>query len=240
MVTHHIQHHIRERLSCGIAILFIISGIPFDALTFFIHMSKEQWEPLHFLCRELKLLGFSYLLYRALKYDQIKLKTLSFMFVIWSSVIIGYNASMPINTHASIVSIPLTTLYLWWLIRILTFDTKTESKEESYKLIESYRVSGVAYNILMPVSTFRGLLQILFIPWNNPMYETRVLVARGKITGISDNKFTQAPYSESHIRSFIRKNGKVKACQNYSHKKVSNLISQKAWFFFKDCRKLEM
>lgn len=240
METHLTQNSTRERLEYIFIILLILSGSFLDVSNLLFNISFENWETLHNRCREFKLLGFSILAFKAFTYDQIKLKSLSFMFVIWSSVIIGYNSHQPKNTYAAVTSIPLYALYLWWLIRIYFIKQDYDSREENCKLIEQYQTAGVAYNIFMPVSTFRGLLQILFLPWKNPLYETRLLVARGKTIGVINNKFTELAYSETHVKSLIRKNGRIKPCRNYSNNKVKSLIGKRSRFFFKDCRQLEM
>jgi len=91
----------------------------------------------------------------------------------------------------------------------------------------------------MPVNTFRGLLQILFLPHKNPLYETRVLVANNKITLIKNKKFVQIPYNYEHAKSFMN-TGKIRLCKNYSKAKIDRLIGRKMILGFMDCKMLEI
>ncbi len=230
----------KEQLKKTLIVLLIISGSFLDFSVLFFDIEKETWEKLHFLCRELRLLGAFILAFTFIPYKKIKTKTFCFMFIIWSSVIIVYNQILP-NPNSCFFSIPLYIVYLWWLIRILFIprDFK-ETKKQTKNYIKNFNRAGVTYNILLPVSTFRGLLQILFLPHLNPLYETRLLIHRNKMVGISGGKFIELPYEEAHINSLIDKNCKVVLCKKYSLKKVEKLIGSKAVLFFKDCRTLEM
>lgn len=151
------------------------------------------------------------------------------MCIIWSSVIIAYNSlHTPIN-YETLTSI-LSLLYLWWLIRIATL------KKSVYVPLE---LSGAEYNIMMPVNTWRGLAQTLFIPWRNPAYETHILVAHGKITAVVDGVFTQFVYDREHIRGLIKKGGVVRICNNYKKSYIDKLIGKNLILGLRDCRRLE-
>lgn len=229
----------KEQLKYTFIILCILSGSFLDLFDYIADSwlyDSYQWEYLHHTARELKLLGFSILAFSAIRYDQLKLKTLSFMFVIWSAIIIIYNAYSP-SFHPSIMVVFLYCVYLWWLLRIAFIRDKQDNILLSLKQLEK---AGVAYNLLIPVNTYRGLLQILLVPWRNPRYETRILVADHKIVGVNRGKFVQKKYSYAEIIAMIDSGAKIRLCENYSKSKINALIGKKLILGIRDCRKLEI
>lgn len=162
------------------------------------------------------------------------------MFIIWSSVIIIYNAINPQNIPIYVTLLP-HSLYLWWLIRVLTIQKDKPSTERDLERVDVYSAhgAGVPYNILMPVNSQRGMFQALFT-LRNPLYETRLLVSRNTIVGIAKNKFTGFAYSQTHAKSLIKKGGKIVVCKDFSQKKLDNLLGKAYIPVLRDCRKLEM
>ncbi len=106
--------------------------------------------------------------------------------------------------------------------------------------VMTYEKMGVAYNIKMPVSTFRGLIQILLIPWADPHYETRILVANRSIIGVSDGEFIKLEYNKVHISKLIQKGGKIRLCKNYRKSVIDRLLGKKLIIGIRDCRQLEV
>jgi len=125
----------------------------------------------------------------------------------------------------------LSVIFVWWLIRIATLDRFKKVPPE---------LSGACYNILMPIKTYRGILQALFIPWRNPAYETRILIGHGNMTAVINGKFRTMKYDRNHIRVLIRNGGIIKPCKNYSKEKVQELEGKSLILGFRDCKKLEL
>ena len=229
----------RELLKYTFIILCIICGSFLDLVDYIADLwlyDTSKWEILHHTARELRLLGFSLLAFSAIRYDQLKLKALSFMFVIWSAIIIIYNALSP-SFHPSFLVVFLYCVYLWWLLRIAFIREKKENILLSLKQLEK---AGVAYNLLIPVTTFRRLLQIILVPWQNPKYETRILVANHEIVGVSQGKFVKKKYTYSQILAMIDSGARIRLCDNYRKSKVEKLMGKRLILGIRDCRKLEL
>lgn len=229
---------LRKLLKFSLILTLIMSGNILDRVDGFVNLRIDPFLIYQEIARELYNLGWILLSYQFVPYKNLKIKALTFMFAIWAIVIILHNNFY--DMQPSIISYTLYSCYLLWLARIALIKKEEVNKLEQYRSIDQYSQSGVIYNILMPVSTFRGLIQILLNPFANPLYETRILVAKQKITGIVNKRFIQMSYSESFVKSLIRKGGKVKLCKDYNSNKINSLIGKKLILGIRDCKRLEL
>lgn len=225
----------RNLLEYALIFTLVFSGQILDLSDAFVDAPLDIFYSQQAICRKFMLLGFALWVFKATKYDQLKLKTLSFMLCIWVAVTTMYNFIDPQVNHMTIATI-LYAVYLWWLLRISLI---RKPEKDINGRIKQYEELGIAYNILMPVNTFRGLLQILFLPHKCPLYETRVLIADRKVTGIKNKEFQQFTYSRDYIKELIQNGGKIRECKNYRKNKVDRLIGKKMIIGLRDCKRLE-
>jgi len=192
------------------------------------------------MCREFILFGMSLFAYKQISFDKIKVKAFAFMFCVWSFVIIIYN-NIYVNGNSATIMYSLYCLYLWWLVRIYLIKPEVnKSIIKTFIEINKFHKYKTPYNVLIPVNSFRGMLQILFLPHKNPLYETRLLVDHKNTIGVVDNKFVEIEYSQAHIKSIVRKKGRIKPCKNYSKGKIDKLVGKSVIFGIRDCRRLEL
>lgn len=239
MGGHLIHKKRREQPSWVIVILLIISGNLFDI--FSQSITYDTWEPLHFLFRELRLLGFSLFAYKVTPFRSIKLKVFSFMFAIWSAIIIIHNSLYLLPTCT--ISYVLYSVYFLWLCRI-AFIPARKIENEEYIKTEIYNNHGLHYNVFIPVNTFRGMLQILFIPWKDPLFETRLLSTRNYIYSVQNKRYTRQKYDPKVIFDLIERAGaKIQLIGHVSERdinEVNNLLGKRVFTGVRDCRRLEL
>lgn len=226
----------RELLEYFLIILLCISGAVYDLLIFPIIQPDELSHLMYqAMCREIMIVGPYLLAFKAISYKNIKLKAFTFMFAMRSIIVVIHNNFY--DTQINLISYMLFAIFLFWLIRIALIKKETDNTQ--LHRLKLYEMSGVAYNILLPVKTFRGLLQILFTPWHNPLYETRLLVAEHKIYGVKNKRFVKTDYNYEYVKALVNKGFKIKECHSYKKNAAEYLVGKKMIFGFRDCRRLD-
>jgi hypothetical protein len=222
----------KELLSYFIIFACILSGSIFDAISLFCYVSDATWECIHLTLKDVKLFGISLLLFTVTPYKTLKIKAFSFMICLWSATVLLYNIILPAISYSFIIA-PLYSVYIFWLVRILLISSKSPESTNANEPIQPY-------NILFPVSTFRGLLQVLFTPWRDPIFETRLLVFNDNVIGISKKRFTMTALTEDTIKHYIKTKGAViKRCSYVDIKNILKLVGTKYIIGLRDCNRLQ-
>jgi len=218
-----------------VIILGVLSGSLFDAADLFLNTSLSVHGTVHYALKDLQTLSLSILAFTLCSYGNIKIKAFLFMFSIWRFIVFGYNIYLPDFQHQYLM-IPLNAIYIIWILRTLTVDSKKPDQQELDNLNKEY-----GYNILFPVLTFRGLLQILFT-FNNPKYETRMALYYDEIFLVYKNKFMRKIYDKEKLEELINKSGAIIKAKRNPTKiyDIYNLMGKKSIFGIRDCRRLEL
>lgn len=121
------------------------------------------WEDMIFFTKDLKILGLSIIAYKFCSYKKIEIKALLFFLCLsqYLTLIINQMFSEQMTPVDAYIFMGFYTV---WVLR-LRFMRKIEDRHPG----------NHAFYILYPVSTIKGLLQAVFLPWHCPRYETRMI-----------------------------------------------------------------
>ncbi len=235
----------KEQLKILISIILILSGNVFDIADYYLFNTDYAtvWTDVHLLLKDTRLLGFSILLFIVCPYQRLVIKTFSFMFIILSFAIIIYNIILPEpkNWHINII-LALYAIYAYWLYRCFKIkDTRpVYLNKDTYSYLER---TSKTFNIVLPVSTFRGLFQALFTK-SNPKYETRLLVNGNSMYSVYRGRYIKEKYEKQVIDDLVYKAGaKIKFLGIADEKKIEridSLVDKRSCFPFRTCRRLEL
>ena len=229
----------KRLLESTLIIVLILSGNILDFTDLFIDTEFIIFNELQSMCSEFRTLGLAILAYKYIPFENLKTKAFSLMLAIWAVITIIHNNFYDMTPTT--LSYTLYSCYLLWIVRIALINIYCNHSDGYTKAeLKALEESGVAINILLPVNTWRGLVQVLLLPWVNPLYETRLLVAGHKITYIKNKVFTQEDFNYKYINELISRGYKIRFTNNYKKKLVDGLIGKKLILGFRDCRKLEL
>lgn len=230
----------KRRGSHSLAILFILSGSLFDISDLYFNTTLNNWTTIHCALKDLQVLGFALLCFNLCEYSKLKTKAFIFMLVLWRILILFSNILIDEPSAYSII--PLYVIYVIFLYRIVTINEwpPVFLNKHNFEYIQK---TSKSFNVLIPVNTFRGLLQILFTR-SSPKYETRLLVSNDFIYSVQHNKFVKQPYEEKIVKDLMEKAGaKVKLLGFFTDDdrlKYENLLGKRTFTGIRDCRRLEI
>ena len=225
----------RNGLLSFIAVILILSGSIFDISDQIIKTSFETWTKSHLILKDIQSIGFALLAFSVCSYKIIKIKVLTFMLILWRTMVLLLN--LYCDSPLPYTVVPLYAIYIIWIYRSMSVGRKGST-------ISLDNVSfDLAYNIMFPISSFRGLLQALFT-FNNPNYETRMLLHNNNIFLVLNNTFTRKPYDKEALSELIkRNNGEIKNKGAVNIEKIYDaydLVGKRSIFAVRDCRRLEV
>ena len=99
-------------------------------------------------------------------FSKIQAKAALFVMFLWRFIVFFINILSINASYASIVFCVMLFLFLFFCFR-LSIDAQIKAAEKTY--------IGAFY-VLVPIHTYWGLFQKIFMPWHISNYETRVLV----------------------------------------------------------------
>lgn len=231
----------REQLNLFISIILILSGSIFDIADIYLKTDFATWTDIHCALKDIQFLGFAIMCFTLCGYSNLKIKAFTFMLIIWRATVAVINSYIPDSPIWYILA-PLYATYIFWLYRALSLkdDPPIYIGNTLYNI---YNYKNRTFNVLIPVNTFRGLLQALFT-LKNPKYETRLLVHGDKIFSVQRDQFVWQPYDETVIQDLIEKAGaRIKIIGLPKQKKlekVLDLVGKNTIFGIRDCRRLEL
>lgn len=231
----------KEKLNHFLSITFILSGSVFDIVDEIIKTNYETWVEIHCFLKDLQFVGFALLLFTVCNYKRLKIKALAFMLIFWRTLVCGLNIASPESPLWWAVAL-MYAIYLIFLYRIYALKDCPPQflGEKEWTYIEKTQKT---FNVLLPVNSFRGLLQIL-LTRSSPRYETRLLVTGGYIYSVQNNKYVKQVYNAGVIHDLMRKAGaKIKpiGCVDTERvNKINNLLGKRTITGLRDCRRLEI
>lgn len=224
----------------SLSIIFILSASIFDVLDMALQLNHADWTTAHCALKDLQAVGFALLSFNLCTYSLIKIKTFTFMLIIWRVIVLVLN--LTVEDPPAWTLLPVYSIYIIWILRIITIKDRGHEylNQTTFKYV--YKTSNT-FNVLLPVSTFRGLLQILFT-WNNPKYETRLLVNLPHIYSVRNNRFIREPHNQKTIEELMEKTGaKIKLLGSVDESeiiKIDKLLGKRTFTGIRDCRRLAL
>ncbi len=228
-----------ERGLLSLAIIFILSGITFDLSDIVIQTNQNQWTEIHCFLKDLQAVGYSLLAFTLCSYSNIKIKTFTFMLILWRMLVVPLNL---LDLYYPAIVLPVYAVYIIFLYRIYTLDDwpPVFLNSQNYQYIENTTKS---FNVLLPISTFRGLLQILFTR-SSPKYETRLLISGNHIYSVQKSRFVKQDYDHKIIQDLMEKAGaRIKLLGLFTpddRLKYDKLLGKRTFTGIRDCRRLEV
>lgn len=229
----------RNELLNVVLFLFIFSGSIFDVSDLILNTSLNSWYLIHYSLKDVQTLAISILAFTLCPYNKINIKVLTFMLVIWRTVVLIYNISLP-KLEPGFLYLPLYAIYIFWITRVIILYFKDKPPVYPVDYIEP---NYFMYNVLIPISSFRGLLQALFT-LKNPRYEARLMLYKDKVYSVYKNRFTEQQLDINEINDLVSKAGaKIKNRGIFNadkFNKIQSLIGKRSITGFRDCRRLEI
>lgn len=214
----------------------ILSGSIFDLTELIFNFKFSVWQSYHFIIKDLMTVGLVSIAYDQASYKNLPLKSFLFMLIIWRVSVAIFNATIP-EEHTQYFDLVLYSVYLYWIVRVgILFIRGAKTNDQISKII-----SNRYFNVYLPVSTFRGLLQVLFIPWRNPKYETCMLVSGENLYRVKNDTFIKEKYSQEIVSDLINKAGAlIKPVGLPDITKYDKLVGRRANLLFRNCSTLEV
>lgn len=219
-----------------LSICFILASTIFD----FINMPFGYlWIDVHLFLKDLMYVGFALLCYIQTPFSQLKLKTLSFMLIIWRiGVIIINTAGLADNSYSLCFIYSLYAVYFLWIIRIYLINP----------CLVRYTGNGIqnkvqSYNIFIPVHSFRGLLKALILIHTDPRYETTILVNKKHVYHVKNKMFHRSENKPEVMERLVKKTSAMVNIKNITPmrlKKVNNLLYKTSITGMRDCQRLKI
>lgn len=167
-------------------------------------------------------------------YDQLRVKSALFGIVINEIFTTIYATSLFIGVEF----MPYEYGYIFPLI-VLMFYLSVIARLQLAKEIESQEPEPIEDCVyLIPIQTWRGLAQCLFLPWHSGRYESRVVVASGMMYLVHSNRFRKV---EARLTDLPESAICIPLGRRLSQseiQKLDRLVGKSAFPLFRDCRKL--
>lgn len=231
----------KEKLNHVTSIIFILSGSIFDVVDEIINTNYDTWVEIHCFLKDVQFIGFALLLFTVCNYKRLRIKALAFMLIIWRTLVCGLNIAMPESPLLWAVTL-MYAIYLIFLYRIYTLEDWPPQFLGVYEWSATEETQKT-FNVLLPVNSFRGLLQILFTR-SSPKYETRLLITGGNIYSVQNNTYVKQKYNPDVIQDLMQKTGariKLISCVDSEEmQKVNELLGKRTITGIRDCRRLEL
>lgn len=224
----------RKNDSLKFFIVLILGGTLFDLIGAISPIVfSELWIDIHLFLKDLMFVGFAGLIFLQTPYRQLKLKTFSFMLTLWRTVVLVLNAT---GLYYPKIIIALYALYFLWIIRIYLIN-------DDLARFTSVPANVKSYNVFVPVNTFRGLLKVLFVFWDDPRYETTILVNDDKMFYVKNKLFFQTERRQDALNKLIKNTNAKVLIKNATPKRIKDIkaLSYKNVILgFRDCRLLRI
>lgn len=211
-----------------LSLVLIFSGFGLDGIDIIFGLSDPTWNLFSIISTDAQMLGALILANTQCPYSKLKLKGATFFLCVWRFIVLIINA---VSWDASLSLLTVGTLnciFFWWLYRL--------SRMKPINSREPGR--NEAYYIFMPISTFMGLFQAVFMPWYPARYETRMIVDGHFIWSVHRGVFSKKMIVNTNMDKL---NGiKVplgRRLQNTELMRLNEYIGKKGIPFFRDCRK---
>lgn len=231
----------KEKLNHFISIIFILSGSIFDVVDEFLNTNYDTWVEIHCFLKDVQFIGFALLLFTVCNYKRLRIKALAFMLIIWRTLVCGLNIATPESPLWWAVTL-MYAIYLIFLYRIYTLKDLPPIylTKDDWPVVEN---TTKTFNILLPVNSFRGLLQIL-LTRSSPKYETRLLVTNGYIYSVQNNRYVKQDYDPRVVKDLMQKAGariKLIGYIDYSEViRINSYLGKRTITGIRDCRRLEL
>ena len=162
-----------------LSIIAIFSGTIFDTLDSIVYFPDAIWNYFHITIKDSQIITFATIAFLLTPYKYIHTKILLFFCVLFKMSILVVNVFAFDRALPSYFVLFLSLLYFYVVLR----------SSFIYRIRESKPKPGEAFYILLPVSSFWGLLQAIFIPWHPARYETRMTSDGNYVWSVHEGEF---------------------------------------------------
>ena len=155
---------------CAVIVSLPVLDIPYLWGLFGQDMLHQQIQDRLFVySQNIMVLAFAYLAFSLCRYERLILKVVLFMLLLWRVTVLCLNC-LNLDDNSAFLIPTVTVLGTVLLSYALRFAFTGNPKG-----VEAPD-DGNAFYGLVPVHTWAGFAQSLLIPWNNPRYESRMVV----------------------------------------------------------------
>lgn len=219
-----------------LSIVAIVASTLFDITDIFSTIPfSNTWLNTHLFLKDLMIVGFSLGFFLQTNYEDLQIKALTYMFVVWRVIVAIFNLS---GYYEPKIIIFLYLIYFFWLFRIfmikeIPLDYTGKSPQRNIN----------SYNIFIPVHTFRGLLKCLFLPLSDPRYETTILVDGESMYYVKNKLFFKVKKDEEIINALVkdkRAKVKIKPASPKKMREINKLNFKRSILGLRDCRRLQL
>lgn len=209
-----------------IAISLIFSGILLEVANLALNMSDALWFLLFDICKDAQILGAVTTACILCDYTCLRLKCTLYLLCVWRVIVLIVNAT-PVHEYTNIyIMVTLTIIYLLCLYRMRLPEITSKDPGDE------------AYNILLPINSYKGLFQAVFLFWHPARYETRAICDGNYIWSINNGYFVRRSLDIRHTDPIP--GVKVPLGRRLNSQEIStlnNLAGSKAMTGIRDCRK---
>lgn len=211
-----------------LSFVLIFSGFGLDGIDKIVGLSDPAWNLCSIIATDAQMLGALILANTQCPYSKLRLKGATFFLCVWRFTVLIINAvSWDASLSLMTVAI-LSCVFFLWLYRLSIMEP-INSREPGGK---------EAYYIFMPINTFMGLFQAVFMPWYPARYETRMIVDGHFIWSVHRGVFSKKMVVHTDMEKL---NGiKIpfgRRLQNTELMQLNSNIGKRAIPGFRDCRK---
>lgn len=206
----------------------IMCGPVFDLVDYVVCIPRPLWDDIAYHIRDFQMLGIACIGCYACEYRMARLKAALFLVCIWKTWVLIANVFSFYTVSIPIIIFVLNSIYLFWLYRLSSMQEKKPGT-----IPEQY-----AFYFLMPIHSISGLLQSVFLPWHDPMYESRVIAQGSDVWLVNRGRFVKKKIKQTDM--IYRDGVKVSLRRTLSSsekKHLDSLVGKKSIPGIRDCRK---
>lgn len=207
------------------AFILIFSGFFLDCANILFPIQEDTWFKLFNICKDAQILGALTLACHFCSYEMIRTKAVLYMLCVWRVIVLVINATTaPTETNIYLMAALSVILFAWlYRMRLPELESVTPDHNE-------------AYYILLPIRTYKGLFQAVFMPWYPARYETRMVVDGEYVWSIYHGMFARKPIEATNIAELGVKIPIGRRLANHEIWELNSLVGKKSKLG-RDCRK---
>ena len=169
--------------------VLVLNSIGLDISDKYLDIPDSLWGQLLIVSKDLQILGGMILANLFCSYKNIHMKAITFLLCWMRLFVVIINGAM-LGKEMSVMSFyAISSIYLIWTARLL-YLKKIKSRDP---------IDDEAFYIFIPINSYRGLFQAVFMPWHPARYETRMICYGGYVWSVHHGIFTKTPIKATDI-----------------------------------------
>lgn len=217
-----------QRKFHNIFLILILSGAVLFVVDLVLDFDKDVWSILYNRSKDIQMFGAVALALYFCPYKHLNTKIILSLLTLWRLIVFIVNIKSCDSQIPAMLFLLLNAFYVLWLLRLLSSRRKTDY----------IPIGKEGYHIFVSVSTPWGLLQALFLPWHNPIYESRMISDGTHIWSVYHGKFAKIKNEDTDINKIDMVRVPLgRRLNTKEYKYLNSLVGQKAIRGIRDCRK---